>query len=279
MSRLSTLSGRYDTLVVDVWGVLIDGLVAYDPALDALRRWRRAGRRVVLVSNAPRRAHVVAAQLAEFGVDPVLYDAIVTSGESAWRALHARSGALYRDLGRRCLHVGPARDAHLLDGLDLAPVSPGSPCDFILTTAPWDDADTVDSYDPLLSAARAAGTPMICCNPDLDAPRGSGRVMCAGSIAARYEELGGTVAYHGKPTAGIYQLALTALGGVDGRAPDRRDIDSLDRVLAIGDTLATDIRGANAFGLDSLLVADRPPSTTTTRAMDHPTFTAPALRW
>src|SRR3546814_6063530 len=84
---LSAVADRYDAFIIDLWGVMHDGLRAYPAAVEALRQLRRAGKRSVVLSNAPRRAAVIAKRNAEIGIPEDLPDHLLSSGEDAWQHL------------------------------------------------------------------------------------------------------------------------------------------------------------------------------------------------
>jgi len=242
--RLSAIEDRFDALILDLWGVVMDGTDPYPGAADCLRALRRAGKRVVLLSNAPRRESVVAERLAGMGIGRDLYDHIVSSGEASYQALARRDRPPFDTLGRRYLYMGPERDRGLLDGLDYE-AAPVDRADFVLVTGVVDDSDGLDRYHGDLAAAAARHLPLVCTNPDRVVVRQSGqRVLCAGAQAALYEdEFGGAVHYFGKPHPGVYEVCFEILEGV-----------SRARILAVGDNLETDIRGAAALGLGTVLV-------------------------
>ena len=243
VQRLSELEDRFDGLILDVWGVVMDGTAPYSGARDCLAELRRRGKRVVLLSNAPRRDSQVVARLAEIGIEPGLYDRIVSSGEATRQALEARTDPAVAGFGRRYLYLGPERDRALLDGLDYAP-SGMAEADFVLAIGIEDESDSVEKYHPLLKAAAARGLVLVCANPDRVVVRQSGeRVLCAGALAEAYEAIGGRALYFGKPHARIYKLCFDRLGGI-----------ARDRILAVGDNLETDIAGARAVGLATVLV-------------------------
>jgi len=248
LSGLAEIAADYDGFILDLWGVLHDGAEPYPGAVDCLERLKAQGRRVVLLSNAPRRVREVVQRLTEIGFEPGLYRGVMSSGEDAWRHLERRSDSagdpFYAGLGRRCYHLGPERDAGMLEGLDLDIVTVLGKADFILNTGPWGRYETEADYEDRLQAAAALGLPMICANPDL-VVRHRGRLeLCAGALARRYEALGARVRWHGKPHASIYAPCLSLLGVTDE-----------SRILAVGDSLRTDIAGAGGVGIDSLLVA------------------------
>jgi len=233
----------YDGLILDLWGVVHDGSQPYPGVIDALERLKQAGKPVVLLSNAPRRIAPTAARLTEIGIPAALYRAIHSSGEEVFQHLQRRDEPFYRALGRRCYFIGPERDLSLIDGLEIERVEAVEEAQFILNTGPWGWDETTEKYEPVLQAGRARDLPMVCANPDLVVIHRGRRVICAGALAQRYEALGGRVRWHGKPYPSVYDVCLALLG-----------IGERRRILAIGDSLRTDIAGARAAGIDSVWI-------------------------
>lgn len=239
---LQPLAENYDLILCDVWGVLHNGVKAYEAAGDALTRFRAKGGRVVLVSNAPRPGASVGTQLDGFAVPRTAYDAIVTSGDLTRLAIQER-------LDKIVHHIGPPRDMPIYNGLD---VRFGSieEADYVVCSGFDDDEkETVEDYRARLEAMRRRDLLMVCANPDLIVERGHTILPCAGAIALAYEEMGGTVFYAGKPHAPVYEKALAVASGLSGRAIPK------GRVLAVGDAIRTDIAGAVGFGIDALMIA------------------------
>ncbi len=241
---LAALASRYDGFICDLWGVLHDGVTAFPAAIDCLQHLRTAGKQVVILSNAPRRAGEVRDSAARLGILPELHCGVVSSGEAAWQHLRHRPDAFYKSLGTRCYHLGPDRDHGMREGLDLEFVEDIAAADFLLNTGAHMAKDTPEVYAGELEAGAARELPMVCANPDLEVIRGGRREICAGALARTYEELGGEVRYHGKPHADIYEACFVALEGI-----------ARDRILAVGDSLRTDIVGGQAAGIDSLFIA------------------------
>lgn len=242
-SGMAAIAARYDGFIVDLWGVLHDGVAPYPGAVDCLERLRAAGKRVVLLSNAPRRAAPAREALRRLGIGDHLYDGLMTSGEAAHIALRDRHEPWFAALGPRMHHLGPARDRSIFEGLPLEPCSIDG-ADWLLNTGPDDlhGPTVLTPFEPVLRAAIARGLKMLCANPDLEVVRDGERIPCAGALAAFYEELGGEVRSLGKPDPLIYQPVLAMLG-----LPR-------DRVLAVGDSLRTDIAGAKAASVDACWV-------------------------
>lgn len=241
---LGAVADRYDGLILDLWGVVHNGERPLPGVIDCLERLRTAGKAVCLLSNAPSRIDSVIGRLTEIGVPRGLYDHLMTSGEATHDALAAPADEFHRSLGRFCLHIGPQRHTSVFEGLDLEIVGRPEDADFVLNTGILDPEDTVEDYADLLAQTVALDLPMVCANPDLVVVVGETPTICAGALAEHYKELGGLVAYHGKPYPSVYLRCFALMPDV-GRA----------RILAVGDSFRTDIAGANAAGIDSLLVA------------------------
>lgn len=270
IAGLAEIAGPYDAFLLDLWGVLHDGVNAYPGALAALREMKAAGKVIGILSNGPRRAAAVAQRSAELGITPDLYDVIHSSGEETWLALAGRGDDWTAGLGRRCLTIVPPKDSSLLAGLDLELAGSPARADFVLLSGTDRPEETVADYEAQLQTILKHRLPMICANPDLEVVRGNAREICAGAIAARYESLGGPVRYFGKPYPEVYERCLQALG-----SPPRQ------RILAVGDSLRTDIAGAARAGLDSLFVVGGIHRTelTASGSFDKARFAGLCERW
>jgi HAD superfamily hydrolase (TIGR01459 family) len=235
----------YDALLLDQWGVLHGGIEPYPGVLETLAALRAAGKPVAVLSNAPRRSGHAEGRLRQIGIPADAYEMLVTSGDSAHAALAARDDPAHAALGRAYLFLGPGWDTGLVDGLDYRRVKEVADADFLLAVGLFDEADPIERYQALFAAAAARDLMMVCVNPDLVIHRQSGvAAPCAGWLAQHYKDAhGGRVIFHGKPDPAIFRRAAQALGqGKDAR------------ILVVGDSLTTDIKGAVAAGYDSLLV-------------------------
>ena len=239
--RLRDLVGGVDVLLSDIWGVVHNGLVAFPEACEALQSFRKQGGAVVLITNAPRPADSVQRQLRKLHVADETYDAIVSSGDLTRNFVAGHPG-------ERMFWVGPERDSSIYRGLDpmLAPLEQA---DYIVCTGLFDDeTESAENYRAMLLQARERKLPLICANPDIVVERGDRLIYCAGAIAELYLELGGEVIFYGKPHRPIYERAMAL-------AAERRGREvMLSQVLAIGDSVRTDLAGAHGFGIDCLFV-------------------------
>jgi HAD superfamily hydrolase (TIGR01459 family) len=243
ITGLREIADGFDLVLMDLWGCVHDGVKPYPAALDCLTRLKDAGKAVAILSNAPRRASDVEAKLTEMGVDRALYTDLFTSGEETWKYLKTRPDGLGQRLGRRVYAIMSARDAGILEGLQLERVDEIGAASFILVTGIEDVKTQAKDFDPVLRLALKQSLPMICANPDLLVHRDGVEEICAGAIAQRYESFGGRVVYHGKPHVKMYDMIYTALGAVRGRA------------IGVGDSFRTDIRGAQDSGAKGVLIA------------------------
>ena len=247
ITRLSEISGRYNAILCDIWGVIHDGLASFREASDALVAFRRRGGVVVLISNAPRPSPSIRDQLFALGVAVEAFDSIVTSGDVTIELI-------VRRIDEAVFHIGPDRDWSLFEAAERRVGRKprqglAEEAQYLLCTGLRDDVtETPESYSAELRMFADRGIPMVCANPDLVIHRGSATIYCAGALARNFEALGGDVVYAGKPYAPIYEHALTLAAATAGGPVDKR------RVLAIGDGMQTDIAGAARAGIDSLFV-------------------------
>ncbi|HLC09416.1 MAG TPA: TIGR01459 family HAD-type hydrolase [Methyloceanibacter sp.] len=242
LASIAEIGASYKVWLVDIWGVMHDGLRAHRSAVEATKAFRERGGIVVLLSNSPRPSPDVKAQLLSLGVPADAYDATVTSGDLTRYELEKRMGA-------RVFHLGPERDRPIFAGLKLSLTEPDQAQIIVCTGLFDDESETPEDYDRLLKDLAERGLPMICANPDRMVERGKQLIYCAGALAERYAADGGSVIYAGKPYAPIYALAFEAANRLAGReiAPDE--------VLAIGDGIMTDMEGATGVGLDAVFIA------------------------
>lgn len=242
IERFAPLARTYDVLLCDVWGVVHNGVAAFAPACEALMRFRADGGTVILITNAPRPGLWVQKYLDRLAVPRAAYDAITSSGDVTRGIVEGR-------VNERVFHLGPQRDVSIFAGLDVA-FAPVDGADYAVCTGLFDDErETPDSYRELLATMRRRSLFMVCANPDIFVERGDELIYCAGALADAYAALGGEVLYCGKPHAPIYEAALGKAAAFRGG-----EVPPLQRVLAIGDSVRTDLKGAAAFGVDCLFV-------------------------
>ncbi len=234
---LDALPDRYRVIFCDLWGCVHDGVAILPGVVERLDRWRDEGRRVVFLTNAPRPSPAVVAQLAALGLPDRLNGQVVSSGDAALAWL-ADDGD-----DRACAFIGTRADAARLTAAGLRFVSDAAAERVICSGFDERGFDIAD-YDGQLRRLAARGVEMLCLNPDRLVHRGGRAEPCAGAIADAYQAMGGTVRQFGKPHPLIYDHAIRHAGH-----PDRTAI------LAIGDSIATDIAGAAHAGIDVVFVA------------------------
>src|SRR6201995_4344622 len=241
VERLRDLVAGVDVVLSDIWGVVHNGLEAFPEACAALHAFRAQGGTVILITNAPRPADSVQRQLRKLHVPDETWDAIVSSGDLARHFIATHPGQ--KIFGR-----GPERDGSIHRGLDTMLV-PLEQADYIVCTGLFDDeTESAEDYRATLLKARERNLTLICANPDIVVERGDRLIYCAGAIAELYVELGGEAIFYGKPHRPIYERAMQLAG-------ERQSHPiALNRVLAIGDSVRTDLAGAHGFGIDCLFV-------------------------
>lgn len=256
IGALAEIADRYDALYCDLWGCLHNGVRAFPAAVEALLGFRARGGAVILLTNAPRPAGEVIAQLDALGVPRAAWDDVVTSGDAA------RAEVAAGRFGRRVEHVGPARDLPFFDGLAVERVARAEAESVIVTGLVDDETETPEDYADAIADWLARGLPVLIANPDVVVDRGESRVYCAGAIGEAIRHAGGVPHYSGKPHGPIYRLAAERLDAVRGAAGGR--------VLAVGDGIATDILGGAGAGIDTLLVTGGLAAAAVSDDPDHP---------
>ncbi|MZR29271.1 TIGR01459 family HAD-type hydrolase [Sneathiella litorea] len=245
ISGLSGIAPNYDAFILDLWGVVHNGHHPYPGVLDCMDRLRESEKPIILLSNAPRTNGYVVNFLESMGVARGRYDQILTSGDITREVLVSREHPFLKGAVKAFYQIGADRDKGLDDGLDYQKVFSIEEASFLICTGLVDDqTETPEDYRELLQDALKRDLPMLCANPDLTVMRGTTIHYCAGAIAALYEEIGGRVELFGKPYPEVYRQVMTKL-----------NIQDPSRILAIGDSMRTDIKGANANGIDSVLVS------------------------
>ena len=229
------LDPRYSLILCDIWGCIHDGVALYPGASDRLIGWRNEGRKLILVTNAPRPAADVERQLARIGLPRAAWDGIATAGEAGIAALLGLTGPLG--------FLGTVEDRSVLEGRGVQ-IATGDEFTDLACTGLDDARDRIADYRQDLERWASLDILMHCLNPDHTVIFGGVSELCAGALAEAYEALGGRVAYYGKPHPAIYAHAL-ALGGNP----------TLDRVLAVGDGLHTDVLGAARRGIACIFVS------------------------
>jgi HAD superfamily hydrolase (TIGR01459 family) len=241
LAGFSEIAGNYDAALCDVWGVVHNGVAAYPSAVKALVEYRKAGGRLVFITNAPRPSGPLIAMLDRLGVSRDAYDAIVSSGD-ATRAMIAP----YK--GKVVHHVGPpTEDDSLYEGLGVIR-GPAEEAEAVVVTDLDTDDDTPDMYNDRVALWLKRGLPMICANPDRVVEHGDQLIYCGGALGDLYEARGGKVRMAGKPYRPIYDEALRLAEVAAGRKLDKA------RIVAVGDSVRTDAIGASQFGIDLLFV-------------------------
>ena len=265
LNSLNEIASNYDGILFDIYGVIHNGVACFPGSVVCLQALHDAKIPCGFLSNMPRRAEKVSEALIRFGMPEALAVGALTSGEAVFRALSAPG------FGRRYYFQGPERTREIVpEGYQ--PVTDISEADFVLVTGIGDDETPAD-YTDLLETALARNLPMICGNPDLRVGHGSRLIACAGLLVDAYEQMGGDARWMGKPHISVFEMAKTMLGG--------------ENLLMVGDSLRTDIAGAQGAGLDTVFIesgihkADFENGGTDLYSQYdiHPTYTLNRLVW
>ena len=232
LSHLSDIFEAYDTFVVDLWGVMHNGVTLNPKAIEAVDQLLNYSKKIVFLSNAPRPSSKVINFLIKMNMNKKYLTNVITSGEAAMHAINKNK------FGKTFFHLGPLRDTSVFEKVKDNKTDLEN-CDFILCTGLFDEHEKdILYYKEFLK--RHISKKLICTNPDLIVHRGNTEELCAGSVAKVFEDLGGEVIYFGKPHKEIYNMCF----------------GSNEKVLAIGDNLRTDIKGANNLKIDCIFISE-----------------------
>jgi HAD superfamily hydrolase (TIGR01459 family) len=241
ISGLSSVKKNFDGFILDLWGLIHDGVSPYKGVIDTFVALKNNNIETVLLSNAPRRSSALIDGMQKMGIDRSLYGEIFSSGEATWQEIVQKNDPFFSSLGDNVYHLGPERDNSLIEETKLKKVNSLRKADFILNTGPIEFNHNIENYNSILQEAINEKLPMVCANPDEIVIRGGYKIICAGLIAKKFKKMGGNVVYRGKPDPRIYDLAIKKL-----------NCRNKDRVAIIGDSLETDVAGAKAANLKSI---------------------------
>ena len=240
---LYELMDSYDGFIMDQWGVLHNGVQAYDGVIDTLNSLRQRKKQVIILSNSAKRADDNVERLKKLGIKPTLYKEVVTAGEVTWQGLKLQKEVPFKDIGKRCFLIARPDDRALLKDLDIELVEDIEQAQFILITGFDAQGTKLEDLDPLFKKAVVKRIPAICANPDMVTVYGHERAIGPGAVAKRYSELGGMAHFIGKPHKTIFRHCLSMFDRV---------IPS--RILMIGDSIQHDIAGAMGVDLDTAFI-------------------------
>lgn len=242
---VSDISDSYSGFIIDQWGVLHDGVKAFDGVVECLRELQHRKKYVIILSNSGKRAYANEKRLAELGIQSNLYNEIVTSGEMTWQGLHDQNEGFFKNIGRKCLLISRGGDRSIVDDLDIEIAEDAKSADFLLISGADSPDMTLEDYEPLLRDAARYNLKALCANPDSLGVMNGRNVMGPGTLAARYKDFGGVVEYIGKPHQPIFNHCIKIL--------QKQDIYP-GQTVVIGDTMAHDILGGSLVNMDTCLV-------------------------
>lgn len=245
IENINALIDRYQGFLIDLWGVVYDGAHAYPGVVEGLNTLINRGKKIIFLSNAPRPGQLMVEKLVQFGIK-VSSDMVLTSGDAVRHQLSYFEDPFFEQHGRCFYHLGAERNTDILSGLSVNATDSLEKANFVLLTLYRDEGEDLQPFHEFFKKALDHNLPMLCANPDKIIPNGAKRRFCAGVFAEQYESMGGKVHYYGKPHPNVYELCFK-------RFQEWGILDK-SQIVMIGDTLETDILGANRMGIDSALV-------------------------
>lgn len=242
---VSDISDSYAGFIIDQWGVLHDGVKAFDGVVECLKELQARKKYVIILSNSGKRAQANMDRLAELGISQNHYNLLLTSGEMTWQGLHAQNEGFFTNIGKRCLLISRGGDRTIVDGLDIEITEDAKDADFLLISGSDAPEMTLEDYEPILRSAARYNLKALCANPDSLGVMAGRSIMGPGTLAARYRDFGGVVEYIGKPHQPIFNHCIKIL--------QKHDIYP-GQTVVIGDTMAHDILGGSLVNMDTCLV-------------------------
>ncbi len=242
---ISDISDSYSGFLIDQWGVLHDGVKAYDGVIDCLKQLKERQKHVIILSNSGKRAKDNEERLSDLGITSELYDQIITSGEVTWQGLDKQDEGYFKNIGKKCIVISRGGDRSIVNSLDVEVVDEPKDADFLIISGTDAPDKTLEDYEPLLKESARYNLKAVCANPDSLGIMGGRNIMGPGTLAARYKDFGGIVEYIGKPHKFIFQHCMKIL--------QENNIYPGQTVM-IGDTMAHDILGSSLVNIDTCLI-------------------------
>ena len=244
IKSIEEIINDYDNFIIDQWGVMHDGTFGYEHAINSINILNSNNKNLFIISNSSKRSKSSIDRLPKLGFKKNSLLTTVTSGEMIWQLLKKES--LDDKNKKNCFHIYDKEKEDGLDfrdGLNFNFVEKIEEADLILACTPFVKLKPID-YIPLLEVAYKKEITMYCANPDFETveKNSSNNVFCMGAIGEIYKKMGGNVIIKGKPDVNIYTETTKQI-----------DLEK-KRTVAIGDSLFHDIKGANNFEIDSVLV-------------------------
>lgn len=236
INGLKDIINHFDTFILDQWGVLHNGGKAFTEAVAALEFLKENNKKVVILSNSGNTSKFSYTRLQDSGIHRDLYLDVLTSGD---HMRHNFNSGKFEQLGKNALFFSWDNDFRVLDDCGLTEAK-AEDASFVLCYGV--DRGNVAAYMDDLQLARKRNLHLVVSNPDLVAMTPDGTLKtCPGAIAQAYQDMGGTVHWHGKPQRDIYKMCKELVGG-------------WDNAIAVGDSLEHDIAGANNAAISSLFI-------------------------
>ena len=254
------IASPYEGILLDAYGVFWGGnaIGVFPGAKETMQELVSRGKIVGILSNATQ---LPSAEMEKIGKQGLLlgshFHFYVTSGEVA-KAVFLRGQLPFPTPKKKYflfskIHPKYSSPYVLFEKSLFEETKNIEEADFIYLPTPHlqgEDQTDPELFRELVKDILPYKIPMVCANPDRFAHEGSPAraVVRQGSIAAFYEEFGGEVFYIGKPSVLSFSAAM--------REFHKHGITDPAKILMVGDTPETDIKGALNFGMDSALIIE-----------------------
>ena len=239
--NISRIIENYDTIVLGMSGVISEGAGILPEAKDALQKLKKAGKKIVLLTNSAMRVEDIVKMLQENNLPLNTFANIVSAGEIMHYMFKLRKGN-FATIGNSYFNLGSSNDNVIFSGLEYEAVDKLGQADFLFMGSTTHPQDTIDKYLQIMEFAASMNVPLVCVGNDTSGFINGEICIAAGAVAEQYAALGGQIITIGKPESRIFEYTLEGIG-------------EKEKTLLIGDSITTDIRGANLYGIDSVLIS------------------------
>ena len=244
LNSISEIINKYENYIIDQWGVMHNGENGYKHAIQTIDYLENQNKKLFIISNSSKRTKSSKEKLPKLGFKKQSFVNVLTSGEMIWNTIYEKYSKSQPK--KKCFHIyDDTKEDGLLfrEGLNLTFVDNIDYADFILACTPFVNMEPID-YIPILDKAIKKNLIMYCANPDFETieKNSNQNIFCMGAVAEIYKKMGGDIIIQGKPEKDIYVETTKSM--------------KLDKTktIAIGDSIFHDIKGANNFSIDSILV-------------------------
>ena len=163
--KISEIANLYDVFFFDLYGVTHNGVKPFPGIINILKKIKKLNKKVIFISNAPRKSIKIKKFLNKIGLKKSLYFDVVSSGDITYK------NYLIRLNKKKYYFIGAEKDRNFCKGLKIVEEKDLEKSEFILNLG-LNEGEVVEKYIKILNKAVKMSLLMICVNPDLEIIRG-----------------------------------------------------------------------------------------------------------